>query len=98
MTTHETSINPFIVPETNFVKVDMNAEIISREDAFFGHLDRQTQNTQGDNSGLLSKHINTKRHTNDSAEAEPEEDSISKKLITEGINRKPSMSRNSITS
>ena len=98
MTTHETSINPFIVPETNFVKVDMNAEIISREDNFFSHLDRQTQNTQGDNSGLLSKHIITKRHTNDSAEAEPEEDSISKKLITEGINRKPSMSRNSITS
>ena len=48
MTTHETSINPFIVPETNFVKVDVNAEIMSREDAFFGHLDRNTQNTQGD--------------------------------------------------
>ena len=40
MTTHETSINPFIVPETNFAKVENQAEF--REDAQFGHLDRLT--------------------------------------------------------
>ena len=42
MTTHETSINPFIVPETNFSKVDTNLEYMSREDHQFAHLDRNT--------------------------------------------------------
>ena len=99
MTTHETSINPFIVPETNFSKVDTNLEYMSREDHQFGHLERNTQNTQQDNSGILSKHIGGRRFSDDSADAASEEESMGKKLITaEGLNRKQSLSRHSTTS
>ena len=72
MTTHETSINPFHIPDGNFINRQSNVAEADENDDQFGHLERKPKDAPKSGLGQITEE--KLEQSMDSADAPTEEE------------------------